>query len=57
MLHEIFEETVFARLQQNMLAAARHAMRQPVEHEITDRITRLLFFRHGAPSQRLDARE
>src|SRR5437588_9685286 len=37
-LHEIFEQPVFARLQNDLLAGARHLVRPPVERQIAHAI-------------------
>src|SRR5579863_5290923 len=50
-LHEIFEQPEFARLQGDLLAGARHFARQPVEAQIADLKRGLFRSALGAPAR------
>ena len=53
--HQVLEQRELARPQIDRLAAARHAARQQVEHQIVDRQRRRLGRARGAAHQRLHA--
>ena len=55
MAHQIFEQTEFARLEDDDLTCPFGGMRQAVEFEIADAIDRFRLFRARSPLQDLDA--
>jgi hypothetical protein len=56
-LHQIFEQPEFARLQGEFFLAAHDAMREPVEFEIADTIDSFLSGSAMSTRQHLDARQ
>ena len=54
-LHQVLEKAIFARLQQDVVSGPRHAMRQPIENEIADRVACLLLLRNRPAAERFDA--
>src|SRR5882757_4994424 len=55
MLHQIFEQAEFARLERQLVLAACDAMGEPVELEIADTVERVLGRTAAAARQHLDA--
>lgn len=53
-LHQVFEQAEFARLQRQLVLAAGDAMRQPVELEIADAVERFLGGAAAAARQHFD---
>src|SRR5262249_54351658 len=56
-LHQIFEQSKFSRLQWDLIVAADDAMRQSVKLEVADAIDRVLAAAAPAARQRLHPRE